>query len=90
MKYILLTIAILLSTGCAYFSDAIGLDYNTEAEYQKAVDKRIAERDLDPAIAELIRQNLYSLWTRDRQSVLDAYELDDRVSQFIADKLAGQ
>ena len=87
MRILIIVTALVLLPGCAYFSDAIGLDYGTEAEYQKAVDQRISERNLDPAIAELVRENLYALWTKDRETVLDSYELDEAVKTLVINQL---
>ncbi|NNF83515.1 MAG: hypothetical protein HKM99_12290 [Flavobacteriaceae bacterium] len=88
MKTFLILISLLFLSGCATVSDIIGLNYDSEKDYRLAVDARIAERKLDPAVAETVRQNLYALWEKDRETVLDAYELDEAVKTVIINKLA--
>lgn len=88
MKYLITLLAVFALSGCAYFSDAIGLNYDTEADYRAAVDTRLAERDLDPVVEEAVRAELYALWTKSRTEVLDGYELDEAVKAVIINKLA--
>ena len=98
MKTLILLIALFALPGCAsMFADGekqgavgslLGLNYNTELEYRHAVNERIDRRELDPALAAIVKERLYALWTQDRKSVLDSYELDDAVKTVIVNKLA--
>jgi 6-phosphogluconolactonase (cycloisomerase 2 family) len=85
--FILILIAALFLSGCAAMSDVIGLNYDTKQAYMDAVDEHVDKRQLDPVIAEDVKRRLYALWTQDRQSVVDSYELDDAISTVVISKM---